>query len=198
MNSRVLILFTITALLVGATTFVPNVLSLLPDKEELPSFQAAPSFVLTNADDEEFSSQKLAGKVWIAQFFFTSCKGPCPLTTRHLGELRKKLDQNSEIPFSDVQFVSISVDPEIDTPEKLQGFATRYKADPRVWNFLRGEQQVVNQILEAGFKIGVMDQPQFHSTRVVLVDQNNFIRGYFSGTDKESIAELGKSIQKLL
>ena len=90
------------------------------------------AFQLTDQTASEFNSKQLQGKVWIANFIFTSCAGPCPTMS---AIMRRFTEQLSSV--EDVQFVSFSVDPERDTPDKLSEYGARYHADPKKWIFLK-------------------------------------------------------------
>jgi protein SCO1/2 len=140
-----------------------------------------------------FDTADMNGKVWIAQFFFTSCKGPCPITSAHLSRLQTYFKDSAVQP----NIVSFSVDPKRDTPEALERFASEFVQVPDHWRFLVPDEQSRSYILNEVFKVGSAEAPVNHSTRLVLVDQVGVVRGYYSGTDAEAIKRLKLDIEML-
>jgi protein SCO1/2 len=140
----------------------------------------------------------LLGKVWVADFFYTSCPGPCPMLSSRLSELHR-----STAGMDGVALVSISADPEKDTPEVLEKYAAKFKADDR-WLFLTGDKTAVYALANGGFKLGLSDQggtaeePVTHSTKLCLVDKNGTVRGFYEGLSPESQGQLLEDIQVLL
>jgi protein SCO1/2 len=161
--------------------------------KQLPQFTEIPLFRLTDHNGSPFDSSQLKGKVWIASFIFTQCQGPCPIVTQAVSQIYRsyKIDER-------VQFVSISVDPENDTPEVLKSFAVKFEKNLMRWSFLTGPKKAIEELSMKGFRLGLEDDPMSHSTRVVLVDQSGTIRGYYDGTERESMKELFKDIARLL
>lgn len=152
-------------------------------------------FTLTDTAGEAFDSKELEGKVWVASFFFSSCPGPCLNLNRRIAGLRDKVP-------SEVRFVSISVDPENDTPEKLAAYAQSFRNSPDGWRFLTGDRDNIHQIA-ANFKVTAGEKAGgehsiTHTFRLMLVDQQGNIRGYYSGMDDADLAALHKKIEKLL
>jgi protein SCO1/2 len=97
-----------------------------------------------NQDAQPFGSEQLAGKIWIADFIFTSCPGPCPIISTRMSELQKPLAK------SDVHFVSVSVDPEKDTPEVLRAYADKLRKQPLRWDFLTGQRAAIYSLSKNG------------------------------------------------
>ncbi len=108
-----------------------------------------------------------------------------------------------------VRFLSFSVDPERDTPEVLQVYARRYRADDQRWLFLTGERSAMYALIRNGFRLGVealapndprltTHEPIVHSNRFVLIDRQRRIRGYYRGDDTESIAQLLQDVETLV
>src|SRR6266700_7402448 len=85
----------------------------------ISSYGTVPSFQFTNQNGQPFGSAQLAGKIWIADFIYTTCPGPCPMISSRMSELQKPLQK------TDVHLVSFSVNPEKDTPEVLRGYADK-------------------------------------------------------------------------
>src|SRR5205814_4187981 len=117
----------------------------------LPAYGTVPKFELTNQDSQPFGSPALAGKIWIADFIFTNCPGPCPIISTRMSELQKPLAK------SDVRLVSFTVDPEKDTPEVLRTYAGKLNARPGRWDFLTGPRAAIYSLSKDGFKLGVSD-----------------------------------------
>jgi protein SCO1/2 len=161
------------------------------------SYGTIPSFQLINQDARPFGSAQLKGKIWIADFIFTACPGPCPMISSRMSELQKPLEK------TDVHLVSVSVDPEKDTPEVLRGYAERLKAQPGRWDFLTGPRAAIYSLSRDGFKLGVSDGADeagtpVHSTRLVLVDRFGAIRGYYNATEADAVTKILADTNHLL
>lgn len=145
----------------------------------LTVFGNVPDFTLIERSGRKVSLADLKGKVWVADFIFTHCGGPCPIMTRRMRELHRALEEQK----LEVQTVSISVDPETDTPDVLKEYATMFKVDAYPWFFLTGDQQEIFDLSIKGFMLtaqNVDDSDQVdHSPRFVLVDKKGQIRGYY-------------------
>jgi protein SCO1/2 len=161
------------------------------------SYGTVPNFQLTNQNNQPFGSTQLAGKIWIADFIFTSCPGPCPMVSSRMGELQRPLEK------TDVHLVSFSVDPEKDTPDVLRGYAEKLKAQPARWDFLTGSKSTIYDLSKNGFKLAVLDGSEeagvpVHSTRIVLVDRHGEIRGYYEATAPDAVTKLLADTSHLL
>ena len=121
--------------------------------ETLAVYGRVPEFVLTERGGRQITLANLRGKVWIVNFFYTECPDTCPLQSTHIARLQDEL-----APERDVRLVSISVDPEHDTPEVLTEYATRYGADPERWLFLTGPKDAIYRLALDGFRLGVVDR----------------------------------------
>jgi protein SCO1/2 len=151
------------------------------------------SFELTDQTGARFGSNDLAGRYYIADFIFTSCAGVCPTMTSAMAELERQFADDDR-----VRFVSITVDPDTDTPERLAEYAARFGAAPDRWHFLTGPTAEIETLARDRFMLGSGDEPINHSSRFVLVDDSGGIRGYFDGTDAESVAILRSDLARLL
>jgi len=161
------------------------------------SYGTVPAFQLTNQDGQSFGSGQLAGKIWIADFVYTTCPGPCPMISGRMSELQKPLEK------SDVHLVSFSVDPEKDTPAVLRGYAAKFQAEPGRWDFLTGAKSAIYKLSHDGFKLAASDGSDaeglpVHSTRMVLVDRHGQIRGYYDATEPEAITKVIADTNHLL
>lgn len=155
----------------------------------LPSYGAIPPFHLVNQDGQPFDSEQLAGKIWIADFIFTTCPGPCPIISTRMSELQKPLGK------SDVRFVSFTVDPEKDTPEVLRAYADKLRKEPFRWDFLTGPIDAIASLSRDGFKLALAEGAEpgsgpVHSTRFVLVDRRGIIRGYYDALAADGVTKL--------
>ena len=173
------------------------------DTEPLPVLGHVPDFSLIERSGRAVSLADLKGQVWVADFVFTHCAGPCPLLSRRMQSLQEPLADHPA-----VRLVSFSVDPERDTPEVLADYAKRYGAGER-WLFLTGEKEPLYWLIMDGFKLGVDDGSALtagapgpgtitHSTRFVLVDREARIRAYYDGSSDDIAAQLLPDIQALL
>ena len=161
------------------------------------SYGTVPNFQLTNQNNQPFGSTQLAGKIWIADFIFTSCPGPCPMVSSRMSELQRPLEK------TDVHLVSFSVDPGKDTPEVLRGYADKLKAQPARWDFLTGSKSTIYDLSKNGFKLAVSDGNEeagvpVHSTRMVLVDRHGEIRGYYEATAADAVTKVLADTSHLL
>ena len=158
---------------------------------ELPLYESVPAFTLTSQSGEPFSSDQLKGRVWIADFIFTRCPGPCLRMSGRMSQLQKSLPP-------EVRLVSFTVDPDHDTPAVLAQYAKRYQADPARWTFLTGTKPDLNQVSLITFKLGEITPDQSHSTRFVLVDQQMRHRAYYDSTEADLVSRINSDVRALL
>jgi cytochrome oxidase Cu insertion factor (SCO1/SenC/PrrC family) len=150
-------------------------------------------FALVERSGRTVRRSDLLGKVWIADFVFTRCPGPCPILTREMKRLANDLPP-------DVRFVSITVDPEYDTPEVLTTYADSCGAEAGRWLFLTGEKEAVYDLIRKGFSDFVEPEPGgvAHSKRFFLVDRAGGIRGSYMGDDVGQVERLKRDVRRLL
>ncbi len=163
----------------------------------ISSYGSVPAFQLTNQQGQPFGSAQLDGNIWIADFIFTSCPGPCPMISSRMSELQRPLEN------SDVHLVTFTVDPETDTPEILRGYSERLHARPGRWDFLTGPETAIYRLIRDGFKLGVSDGAEelgvpVHATRAALVDRRGAIRGYYDMTAPDTVTKLLADTSHLL
>ena len=149
-------------------------------------------FALTDQNGAEFKSDSLTGHVWIANFMFTNCPGPCPRMSSQMHEVQNALAGK------DVRLVSFTVDPDRDTPAVLAKYAAFYGATPGVWFFLTGSRATLNHLAHDVFKLGVVDGSLDHSTRFVLVDRKSQIRDFYLTSEPDAIKRVIADAQALL
>ena len=167
-------LLTVVAALSGCT-----------NRASLPSFGVVPDFVLTDQSGREFrAGERLNGKVWVANFIFTNCAGPCPRMSSQMRQVRGSTKSG------DVRFVSFTIDPARDTPAVLAEYGKRFGADSEQWFFLTGKQKDLHHLKRNVFMLGDVDGSLEHSTRFVLVDRHSRIRGFYDSSDLESLETL--------
>lgn len=146
-------------------------------------------FEMTSQGAEQFPFKKLEGKVWIASLFFSSCPHECKSLNQAIAAL------NRDPEFKDVQFVSVSVDPDVDSPQTLAEYAQLFDADPEKWLFLTSD---LSQVARFGRAINVPAAFKTHSGRLVLVDKQGKTRGQFSYNDAADIARLKAELPAIL
>jgi len=151
-----------------------------------------PSFQLTSQTGETFERKALDGHVWVADFIFTSCPGPCPRMSSHMHEIQTATEDTP-----DVKLVSFTVDPAHDTPAVLAAYGKHFLAQPGRWYFLTGPQSRLDEIGRAGFRLNPVDGSLDHSTRFVLVDRAARIRGYYASSDDGFPGRLLRDLREL-
>lgn len=160
---------------------------------DLPVYGAVPAFTLTDQNQTAFDSKaRLDGRVWIANFMFTTCPGPCPRMSSQMHQVQNELEAEG------IRLVSFTVDPEHDTPEVLLEYSQRFKASPGVWYFLTGAREDLNHLSKDVFQLGEVDGSLEHSTRFVLVDPRGQIRGYYSTAEPDAVANVIRDARALL
>ncbi len=163
---------------------------------------SVPPFTLTERSGKSISNRDLAGKIWVADFVYTTCPGPCPMVTANMVKIQAATANDPR-----VQLVTFTVDPQTDTPAVLAAYADKYAADPNKWWFLTGPEKQLYELIVNGFYQTVEDnrgkplEPgQFtitHSTSFVLVDGEGYLRGWYDGVGTDGRAALLKSIKSL-
>ncbi|MEJ7606165.1 MAG: SCO family protein [Bryobacteraceae bacterium] len=153
-----------------------------------------PDFTLTDQSGRKFDAkQSLNGRVWVANFIFTNCAGPCPRMTSQLRDIRDSAQERQ-----DLRFVSFTIDPARDTPEVLATYAKHFGADPDRWYYLTGAQSDLHYLMRNIFMLGNVDGTLEHSTRFVLVDAQSRIRGFYDSADPESLKKLKADLSTLV
>ena len=179
--------------------------------EELMKFEQVPSFSFTDQNGETISNQDFDGKVYVVEFFFTSCPTICPKMNASLLKIQKEFYGNPEFGIA-----SFSIDPKRDTPEVLKKYAEDHGASLKNWHFLTGEQEDIYTFSNQGFKLYAGENKPAeggfeHSGLFALIDQNGFIRSrvvemgdsknpikFYDGLDETQVQWLKEDITKLL
>ncbi len=160
-------------------------------------YHTIPAFSFINQDNKICSSDSLKGKIYVADFFFTTCPSICPIMTKQLTRVQKEFANDAAF-----KIISFTVDPEKDNSEILKAYAHKNGANPNQWTFCTGEKQKIYRLGQKGF---LLVEPEYrndtidflHSDKLVLIDQRSRIRGFYSGTDTTEVNQLINDIKLL-
>lgn len=182
--------------LVGSAWFMQLRNKQAPEPPPVLGQVSAPTF--TDQNGTSFSLTQLDGRIWVADSIFTRCGGQCPVMSYNMMELQDWLQENEQ---GGVKLVSLTVDPENDTPEVMKEYAAKFKAQPGRWHFLTGDRSLLYSYIMDDFKLGAEENqgvPEaemfLHSDKFVLIDRQRNIRGYFSGTEETDMEKLRTAI----
>lgn len=153
----------------------------------LPILYAAPSFSLTDQNNQIVTDASLRGKVWVAAFVFTRCAGPCPMMGAKMAQLQDAVTD------PDVKLVSFTVDPEHDKPEVLKEYGKTLGADDARWFFLTGKQAEIYDVANGMLLTAIpadAQNPIIHSSKFLLVDKQGQVRGVYDSTEPEDLTQL--------
>jgi len=172
------------------------------DELQPPVLYPLPPFQLIERSEAIVTNDTLAGRVWIADFIFRRCEGPCPAMTSQMARMQMDLEHHPQ--WDQIRLVSFTVDPEYDTPAVLREYAQMALADPVHWLFLTGTREQIWSLAREGFKLPVGEAPEnpempiFHSQKFVLVDHNGHVRGYYDGLDETERGQLMADLERVL
>ena len=176
--------------------------------KKLLVLQEVPAFDFINQDSQAITNDFYKGKVYVVEFFFSSCTTICPIMNRNMLQVSQEFASQENFGIA-----SISIDPSFDTPQVLKAYANRYKATHPNWNFLTGDKDTIHKLSNEGFKLfAAQDKDEIdgfsHSGLFALIDQNGVVRSrkdkhgnplfYYNGLEQESIDMLIQDIKKLL
>ncbi|MBI1840950.1 MAG: SCO family protein [Verrucomicrobia bacterium] len=160
-------------------------------------------FLLTNQLNQPVQLSDLKGNLWVANIIFTRCPGPCKQMSRRMAALQKRWAGNAS-----VRFISLTTDPDHDTPAVLKVYAEEMGADPSRWQFLTGPKPTIRELAVDGLKLTVKDTEAdqranpadlfVHSTISVVVDRHGRLRGAVEALEKDSEAQFDSLIHRLL
>lgn len=170
-----------------------------------PVLWSLPHWQLMDQEGRAFGSRELAGKVWVADFVFTRCTSTCPVLTRTMARVQDLLGARA----ARVHLVSITVDPTGDSPEALQRYARRHRADPSHWTFVTGPESDVSALLASGFRVDVTAPPlgpdggsdprlRTHSNRFVVVDAQGRLRATQLMDEPDAVDRLLETVDAVL
>lgn len=172
----------------------------IANENKLTDFGSLPKFNFEERNGSTIGPDQLKGKVWVVNFIFTTCHGPCILMSEKMAEIQKSISKTK----GDVKLVSITVDPETDTPELLKAYADKMGAKDN-WLFVRGTYDETQKLAKQGFKMTLekdstaVDGDDFiHSVKFVLVDKKGHIRGYYNSEEPEFHAKLINDVGVML
>ena len=185
-------------LLTGVLTGVLLAMAGCRPGEPLPSIAAVPAFEMRDQDGAAFTDRELRGRVAVVSFMFTSCPDVCPILTSKLSGLRTQLLAQRE----QLRIVSISVDPEKDTPAVLKEFAQKHGADYPDWRFLTGPLAKLREVVVQGFKQSLdrgdgSPHAIMHGSHFVLVDRKGTIRGFYR-SDEQGVLLIARDARRLI
>jgi len=169
--------------------------------DSLSNFGPVPQFSLIERSGKRVNLADLRGKVWLADFIYTSCTDTCPLQSAQMAKLQEQWGKRR-----DFKLISFSVDPDRDTPHALALYADHFKADAEVWLFLTGDKEQISRLVQDGFHLSATpalksapgEDVILHSPRFVLIDRTARIRSYYDSRDAEALRRLNKDIMTLL
>lgn len=159
-------------------------------------------FKFQNQEGKWITRQDVAGKVFVAEYFFTTCKTICPIMTMEMERVAEKFKGNK-----DVKILSFTVDPENDDVEQMKRYADSHQADANQWHFLTGEKTELYALARKSFfllkpaeaeNLGDAGSDFIHTNNFVLVDKKGRIRGYYDGTNSNGVDHLMRDIHYLL
>ena len=159
----------------------------------LPSYSTVPDFTLTDETGAVFqSAEKLKNKIWIADFIYTTCPGPCPRMSSQMHQVQEMVARDG------VKLVSFTVDPQRDTPPVLADYAKHFDALAGTWFFLTGPVDALHHLSRDVFMLGSVDGTLEHSTRFLLIDRAAHVRGYYDSSDQDVISRLVADTKSLV
>tara|TARA_B100000925_G_scaffold73712_1_gene51701 strand:+ start:305 stop:979 length:675 start_codon:yes stop_codon:yes gene_type:complete len=153
-------------------------------------------FILTNQNGKEITQADYKDKIYVADFFFTTCQDICPVMTKNMYELQEELKNDNEI-----LLLSHTVIPEVDTVEQLKEYAIENNVDDSKWNLLTGDKKQIYELARKSY-LAVEDSnfnefDMIHTENFMLIDKEKQIRGFYDGTNSEEINRLLKDIEIL-
>lgn len=164
--------------------------------QEIRKYHKIADWQLTNQNGDTISEKNYADKIYVADFFFTTCQTICPKMTQHMGYLQSKLKDNPN-----VLLLSHTVTPEIDTVAQLYRYAKKKGVDSKKWNLVTGDKKDIYNLARKSYMVAKV-QPYskydlIHTENFVLVDKKQRIRGYYDGTNLEGVQQLLEDIELL-
>ena len=165
--------------------------------DELSSFHKIPNFELINQNGEKVTQKTFENKIYITDFFFTTCQTICPIMTDHMVEIQKEI-----IDDPDVMLLSHSVTPEIDNVAQLKRYAEKKGVNAKKWNLVTGDKKEIYKLARKSY-LAVKDNgdggpfDMVHTENFMLIDKKRQIRGFYDGTNAEDIDRLLEDIQIL-
>jgi protein SCO1/2 len=171
---------------------------LCPQPANGDTMHRVPPFKFLSQDGVEITEKDFEGKIYVAEFFFTRCPTICPKMTAELTRIQEAFKDSKE-----VKILSHSIDPLYDSIQILKQYGQRYNADFSMWTFVTGDSTAIYQAAKCGYFIAVQKSPDTslifdHSEKLVLIDKQRRIRGFYAGTKREEVDRLIAEIQILM
>lgn len=202
-NSRVvqIVAWSILIGVIGLTSFL--FISEQAHRSDLPVLGTIEPFALTNQLGGETTLDDLKGKVWVADIIFTRCPGPCPKMTQKMAELQQLFADQPNF-----RTVTLTTDPDYDSPAVLKKFAERFNADSARWHFLTGTKNEIREVAQGSLKLGAEEKPSsdqesandlfIHNTVFILVDKHGRLRGQAYESLEPDFHKIDADIRALL
>jgi protein SCO1/2 len=168
------------------------------EKSRIPVLKTMSDFTLDNIDGSRFQLSQSNGKVRLVSFIFTHCPDVCPSTTRYMADLQEQLKAKGLFG-EKAAFITVSFDPERDTPEVLRKYANTFNADPSGWYFLRGDEEAVQKVTK-DFGVAVIKQPDgsyMHTARIFLLDQDGNLRRIYGMAEEMNLEQIAADMEQL-
>lgn len=164
--------------------------------QHVKKYHTIADFSLTNQNGEQITQKDYEDKIYVADFFFTTCQTICPVMTDHMVKIQKELQQEN-----DVLLLSHTVTPEIDSVPQLKKYALEKGVDDQKWNLVTGSKMEIYNLARKSY-LAAKDLPYseydlIHTENFVLVDKKRRIRGFYDGTNPDEIARLLEDIKVL-
>jgi protein SCO1/2 len=165
--------------------------------QNVRKYHTVADFSLTNQNGETITQEDYKDKIYIADFFFTTCPTICPIMTKNMAEIQKRLKD-----YDDVMLLSHSVTPKIDSVAQLKKYAREKGVDDSKWNLVTGDKKQIYELARKSYLAVKEDGDggpfdMIHTENFILVDKQRRIRGFYDGTKKEDIEKLMEDLEVL-
>ena len=170
---------------------------LVPEEiQHIRKYHTISDFSLTNQNGETITQEDYKDKIYIADFFFTTCPTICPIMTKNMADLQKELKGD------EVMLLSHSVTPEIDSVAQLKKYALEKGVDDSKWNLVTGDKKQIYELARKSYLAVKTDGDggpfdMIHTENFILVDKERRIRGFYDGTKKEDMEQLLQDLEIL-
>ena len=166
--------------------------------QHVGKYHTIADFSFTNQNGKTITQKDYEGKIYVADFFFTTCQTICPIMTTNMTEVQKAFSKNPK-----VMILSHTVTPEIDSVPVLKQYALKQNVDDSKWNMVTGDKKDIYYIARKSYLAVKTGKPEemydmVHTENFVLVDTKRRVRGFYDGTKKEDVQRLIEDIKWLL
>lgn len=164
--------------------------------QHISKYHKIKDFALVNQNGETITQNNYKGKIYVADFFFTTCATICPIMTKNMVDIQKEILNDN-----DIMLLSHSVTPEIDTVAQLKRYAIEKGVNDKKWNLVTGDKKQIYDLARKSYLAvksqGDNDYGMVHTENFMLIDKESRIRGFYDGTKKEDIEKLLEDIETL-